>query len=390
MFAGQSANDFYQEMLATIRLEGERAAPRGLPTTELLHAVTRIEDPRRRVLTQVGRKLNPFFNLAESLWIMTGQSEAEWICFYNSQLRKYLDPPLRYFHGAYGERLRHWPWVSRLGYGGHADQQDQLLNCYHILREAPESRQAVMILWSPLADKPDRITMDRPCNDAVTFKLRHNTLWMTVFNRSNDVILGLTSTNIVQFSTLQEVLATWLGADVGPYTHYSDSLHLYDSQDVPSAAPFDVYDYVCPTPMAVRPWDTSDLSLRELYAQAKMMQLAPASQLEAIEQNAIASNADAAWSGCPYWNSVGWALLAYAFHKQKAGVGATRCVERMKTPDWKVECLRFLADRYGDAEDFVGNATRIITGLPATGGLEGRQALWQYVFQSHPAVPTFS
>ncbi len=45
--------------------------------------------------------------------------------------------------------------------------------------------------------------------------------------RSNDVFLGLPH-NIVQFTTLQEVLAGWLGADIGTYNQISDSLHIYD------------------------------------------------------------------------------------------------------------------------------------------------------------------
>lgn len=44
--------------------------------------------------------------------------------------------------------------------------------------------------------------------------------------RSNDVHRGLPY-NVVQFTTLQEVMAGWLGLEVGGYHHWSDSLHLY-------------------------------------------------------------------------------------------------------------------------------------------------------------------
>jgi thymidylate synthase len=44
--------------------------------------------------------------------------------------------------------------------------------------------------------------------------------------RSNDVQRGLPY-NIVQFTVLQEVMAGWLGLDVGGYHHWSDSLHVY-------------------------------------------------------------------------------------------------------------------------------------------------------------------
>jgi len=44
--------------------------------------------------------------------------------------------------------------------------------------------------------------------------------------RSNDVFLGLPH-NIVQFTCLQEILAGWLGVEVGSYNQLSDSLHVY-------------------------------------------------------------------------------------------------------------------------------------------------------------------
>jgi thymidylate synthase len=60
-----------------------------------------------------------------------------------------------------------------------------------------------------------------------TLKLRDNKLeWLQVM-RSNDLFLG-TPYNFVQFTTIQEVLAGWLGVEVGSYNHVSDSLHLYE------------------------------------------------------------------------------------------------------------------------------------------------------------------
>jgi thymidylate synthase len=44
--------------------------------------------------------------------------------------------------------------------------------------------------------------------------------------RSNDLFLG-TPYNFLQFTTLQEVLAGWLGVGLGSYHHLSDSLHAY-------------------------------------------------------------------------------------------------------------------------------------------------------------------
>jgi thymidylate synthase len=58
-------------------------------------------------------------------------------------------------------------------------------------------------------------------------KLRSSRLeWMQVM-RSNDLFRGLPH-NIVQFTALQDMVAGWLGVDVGSYHHVTDSLHVYE------------------------------------------------------------------------------------------------------------------------------------------------------------------
>lgn len=57
-------------------------------------------------------------------------------------------------------------------------------------------------------------------------KVRQGKLEWSQIMRSNDVLLGMPY-NFIQFTGLQEILAGWLGLDVGSYNHYSDSLHLY-------------------------------------------------------------------------------------------------------------------------------------------------------------------
>ena len=49
--------------------------------------------------------------------------------------------------------------------------------------------------------------------------------WLQVM-RSNDLIWG-TPYNFVQFTSIQEIVAGWLGVEVGNYVHVSDSLHVY-------------------------------------------------------------------------------------------------------------------------------------------------------------------
>ena len=380
VFQAHSATELFCEMLPKIRLEGELAEPRGQKTYELLHAMTRLRNPRRRVLTVYGRNLNPFFNLAECLWIANGCSDAEWICYFNSKLRQVLDPPPprplhdrntpqpEHFHAPYGERIRrsgrHAKEDRRL-----CQERDQLHDCYSALRNDPETRQAVITLWNPALDNPTVQTLDRPCNIAVTFKLRFRKLWMTVMNRSNDALYGLTSTNIVQFSTLQELLASWLGVDVGPYTHYSDSLHLYVvdpftkelnrwAKEDPEGFP--LYDYVEPVPMDFcTPYESSTTLLT-------LMRWLPWRNWEEgqeglLEQMAeLRRNAMQGFCSCPYWDSVGWALTAWAIHKEKKDWQLVfKALSKMRARDWGVECFRFMLERYWH-EDAIRRARHII------------------------------
>jgi len=61
--------------------------------------------------------------------------------------------------------------------------------------------------------------------------------WLQVM-RSNDLYLG-TPHNFVQFTTLQEVLAGWLGIEPGNYVQIADSLHVYE-HDLPALSIADV------------------------------------------------------------------------------------------------------------------------------------------------------
>jgi thymidylate synthase len=44
--------------------------------------------------------------------------------------------------------------------------------------------------------------------------------------RSNDIFRGFPN-NLVQFTSLQEIMAGWLDLELGSYNHISDSLHIY-------------------------------------------------------------------------------------------------------------------------------------------------------------------
>ena len=70
-------------------------------------------------------------------------------------------------------------------------------------------------------------SQDIPCNICSMLKVRNGRLYWTQIIRSNDLFLGVPH-NFVQFTSMQEILAGWLGLKMGPYVQWSDSLHVYD------------------------------------------------------------------------------------------------------------------------------------------------------------------
>lgn len=102
---------------------------------------------------------------------------------------------------------------------------------YLALKNNPDSRQVVLQIWDPGVDLPDEegrpAALDIPCNVLSMLKVRNGKLEWTQVMRSNDLFRGVPY-NFVQFTILQEVMAGWLGLEVGIYGHLSDSLHVYE------------------------------------------------------------------------------------------------------------------------------------------------------------------
>ncbi len=100
---------------------------------------------------------------------------------------------------------------------------------YNALTRSPSSRQVVLQIWNGELDMPDPAprSKDVPCNLVSHLIVRDKKLdWLQVM-RSNDLFWGFPY-NVIQFTTLQEIVAGWLGLEVGSYTHLSNSLHVYE------------------------------------------------------------------------------------------------------------------------------------------------------------------
>lgn len=215
-----SASELWRQARMLFDGEGQHDVIEGRGGTckERLAVLLCLTDIRQRWVASRNPPINLPFALAEVLWILTGQEDASFLNFFNTRLPLFSGKTETY-PGAYGFRLR-----KRFGL-------DQLVRAYEVLRNNPESRQVVLQLWDASSDLPDELgrprSADIPCNVVSMLKIRQNKLVWTQIMRSNDIQLGLPY-NLVQFTFLQEALASWLGIEPGVYNHFADSLHFYE------------------------------------------------------------------------------------------------------------------------------------------------------------------
>ena len=164
----------YNERLAL--LPGSLAAPRGLPTVEVLGASLTLTDPRRRL----------------------------------------VDVPPEYaddgrLMGAYGPRLRRWHGTT-----------DQLAHVREALAADPWTRRAVIQLYDPEADA--RGHKDVPCTLGYRFFLRDGMLHMHTTMRSQDLWLGFCY-DIFTATILQEDRVTGLSEQLARRPSSESELH---------------------------------------------------------------------------------------------------------------------------------------------------------------------
>lgn len=199
---------------------------------ELLDVKTMLKNPYNRCVGGYKRNINIFFLLVEAMWIVLGRKDVKTLINFNGNMKNFSDDG-ETFHAPYGFRLRHWGVRTEDKYEDGvsvAQGTDQVINAIRLLTENPNTRQVVMSIWNPNFDLGFK-TKDIPCNDMIMLKIRGGKLITTIQNRSNDLHWGL-PTNIFQFSFLTEIMSSCLGITLGTQTHNSQSLHIYDWNDI--------------------------------------------------------------------------------------------------------------------------------------------------------------
>lgn len=210
----RNVNYALPEAIYRLRYEGiESDSRNGLVIKFPTPVTTVYSNPRERVIFHPERDANPFFHLFESLWMLSGRNDVEYVCRFVKRMSTFSDDGTS-LHGAYGNR-----WINWFGF-------DQLEVVINNLKKNPDSRRELVSMWSASEDL-GRDGNDLPCNLQALFQVGPDGLDMMVTNRSNDLIWGAYGANAVHFSILHEYIASSIGIDVGKYYQVSFNLHAY-------------------------------------------------------------------------------------------------------------------------------------------------------------------
>lgn len=219
---GKDIDEVWEQWFHTITRSDEIAkkdSRDGAVVGEVLNAVTIIDDPTRCILKSKIRNLPMRYMVGELLWYLSGNNELDAIRMYTSAWDRMSDDG-QTVNSNYGYRMKYA-----------VDEQtgetfDQLKMIENMLKESPESRQAVIHIKGPrnLFENPSK---DVNCTVCLQFFVRGGKLYMTTYMRSNDLWMGFPN-DVFQFTAIQVYLAMRLGYQLGSYTHIAGSLHLYE------------------------------------------------------------------------------------------------------------------------------------------------------------------
>lgn len=217
LFSGATLDDILGDVIRRLLRNGERILPGKGPAREFTGVLVKLSDPRARFSRTEGRG-TLFSFLGETLWYLAGSDSLEYIEYYIPKYRMYIAASAQAVRapGAYGPRL--------FG-GGEKSQMANLMSILRKKRDRSDTRQAVAQIFDKSDLQPDN--GDVPCTTTIQFLPRGGKLHLAVTMRSNDVYRGLPG-DVFAFTFIQELVARTLGLELGTYSHFVGSLHLYD------------------------------------------------------------------------------------------------------------------------------------------------------------------
>lgn len=226
-----NVNDAYSRGMRHLAVSGKTQNSRAGEVVALPYPLLQsYSRPDQRVLFSEKRDANPFFHVAEALWMLAGWNDARVLDRFVSDFSERYAEDDGLAHGAYGARWRkhftHPEYTGDENNAGAPYWLDQITEAGRLLRNNPESRQVVIGMWDPAVDLGAK-KRDIPCNDLIMFRAIDGKLDMTIVARSHDAIWGAYGANFVHMTVMHEVVAALAGLKMGMYYHLSNNFHYY-------------------------------------------------------------------------------------------------------------------------------------------------------------------
>lgn len=213
VFQGKTVDNVWVQAfkkLATQAQDGFGASSRdGDVVGEICDAVFCVDDPTRNIVSNPVRKMPMRYAVGELAWYLSGSNKVKDISRFSKKWVEISDDG-ETNNSAYGYRI-----FSKFGF-------DQWEHVKALLKKDPNSRQAVI----HIKDANNHPTKDVPCTVYLQFFIRDGKLNLSTHMRSNDIWMGVPY-DMFSFCFLQMMMAMELGVEIGQYTHYAGSLHLY-------------------------------------------------------------------------------------------------------------------------------------------------------------------
>lgn len=209
-----NANTAYRQLCRDLIDNGHTMETRNLRgnTKELCNYQFVITDFENPVVNLKSNHANLTYISAETLWYWSGRNDLDFISKFSTVWEKVSDDG-RTSNSAYG-------YIMKNKYNF-----DQIEKIIELLKIDPYSRRAVINLNA--ANENIIETKDEICTICLMYTIREGKLHCTNIMRSNDCRYG-TLNDIAFMITLLKYIAKRLGVEPGSYTHYANSMHVYD------------------------------------------------------------------------------------------------------------------------------------------------------------------
>lgn len=232
IIVGSSVNELNDKAYELLLNSGKETGNRNVESMGNIHVEYDVNcvltNPMNRHLVLNGRKSNIFALIGESIWVLAGRQDMDYLSEFLPRARDFSDDGHTWY-SSYGARL--------FEYG----QIDNII--HHFKNDGLYTRRATATIYHPNKDTASSLvsrtgkdfSKDISCNQWLNFWVDNtNRLNMKVIQRSGDAIWGAMSINLTEFSMLHELIfnqvqSLYPEVKMGTYNHSISNFHIYEA-----------------------------------------------------------------------------------------------------------------------------------------------------------------